>query len=311
MRLKYIGLILVTLLILGAIGCAPGVTPAQLTPGNQNASPTGTEIKADIGTIEFLVTDAPAKDNVTAINVTISAIAVHCAGTASENITPSPTPTATDNTTSDNQTPTISPTPTVSSIPTQDGWLKIKLATPQTFELLSLQDVEQFLTADNISAGKYTQIRLTIDKVEVALGDGEPQPAELPSNELKIVRPFEITAGQSTILTLDFLADKMVSVTGNGKINVKPVVKLTVKEAKAHQSVSVQGTIAAVDTEAETVTITPTGETETVVLDIKNKTEISVDGKAATITELAASGAGKAVTATYYADTMEAINITV
>ena len=54
----------------------------------------------------------------------------------------------------------------------------------------------------------------------------------MPSKELKLVHPFDVVAGETTDLVVDFDADKMVTVTGAGKIMVKPVVKLTVKQEK-------------------------------------------------------------------------------
>ncbi|MDP2931362.1 MAG: DUF4382 domain-containing protein, partial [Chloroflexota bacterium] len=74
-----------------------------------------------------------------------------------------------------------------------------------------------------------TQIRMVIDKVQVALGGNAPQDATVPSGALKFVRPFDVVAGQTVTLLLDFDADKSVNVTGGGKVMVKPVVKLSVK----------------------------------------------------------------------------------
>jgi len=69
---------------------------------------------------------------------------------------------------------------------------------------------------------------MKIEKVEVKLGEAEPEEATLPSGELKFVRPFKVVEGQTTILTLDFDADKSVTVTGAGKVIVRPVVTLNV-----------------------------------------------------------------------------------
>ncbi|MBI2869010.1 MAG: DUF4382 domain-containing protein [Chloroflexi bacterium] len=79
-----------------------------------------------------------------------------------------------------------------------------------TFDLLKIKGLEEVLAADNITAGKYTQVRLVIDKVEVGLDNGPAEAATLPSNELKFVHPFEIEAGKTTILLLDFDAEKSV-----------------------------------------------------------------------------------------------------
>ena len=78
-------------------------------------------------------------------------------------------------------------------------------------------------------AGKYTQIRMTIEKVEIYFeGENEPVEAKLPSGKLKFVRPFDVIDGETTIIMLDFIADKSVTITGQGGVIFKPVVKLLV-----------------------------------------------------------------------------------
>jgi hypothetical protein len=51
----------------------------------------------------------------------------------------------------------------------------------------------------------------------------------LPSGELKFVRPFEVKAGETTIITIDFdiSADKSVVFAG-GKWLFKPTIKLDI-----------------------------------------------------------------------------------
>jgi hypothetical protein len=72
---------------------------------------------------------------------------------------------------------------------------------------------------------------MLIGKVEVTVGEGESQEATLPSGELKFVRPFDVLEGQTTILLLDFDADKSVKFPGDSKIIVRPVVTLDITQA--------------------------------------------------------------------------------
>ena len=97
----------------------------------------------------------------------------------------------------------------------------------KTFDLVAIQGAEVFLGSENVSSGNYTQIRLDVGKVIVTL-DGKDITAKLPSDKLKVVRPWEVKSGQKTILTLDFEADKFVNITGNDAVEVKPVFKLDV-----------------------------------------------------------------------------------
>jgi len=113
-------------------------------------------------------------------------------------------------------------------------WVSISLSdNATTFDLLEIKGIEQYLGASEVAAGKYTQVRLVIDNIQVKLGEGELQDATVPSGELKIVRPFDIIAGEATAMVLDFDADRMVTVTGVDKIMVKPVIKLTIRQEKS------------------------------------------------------------------------------
>lgn len=148
------------------------------------------------GTVEVRVTDAPRSDNVTSIMVTVSEVAIHRA---------------------------------VAEQTQQQGeWIPIEITGTNPFDLLQIKGIEEVLGTENVTAGKYTQIRMTVDKVEVSLGENEPEEATLPSGELKFVRPFEVVEGQTTVLLIDFNAEKSVTITGAGKAIVKPVVKLTI-----------------------------------------------------------------------------------
>jgi len=293
MKFKLYMLTVLSLLALIASGCTAAGTPA--TTGN-------------LGSIQINVTDAPGADNVTAVLVTISQVSVHRAAALAA-ATPTSGNTTSDNSTSGNVTSASPPADNTTAANDNGEWVKIRLPAPVTFDLLTIQNgIQQALTSDNIQAGKYTQIRLTIDKVEVGLNGQSPVEAKLPSNELKIVRPFEISPDKTTALLLDFDANKMVTVAGNGKVNVKPTVKLTIQQPKAHEIATVQGTIGAVDTANSNITILPAGNTESVILDITAKTEITVAGKSAAFAELKI---GANVTATYYQDTLTAVKITV
>ena len=136
------------------------------------------------------------------------------------------TPTATATTTATaTATATASPTP-----PASADWITVTIpGGPKTFDLLKIKGVEEFLASGSLAAGKYTQVRLTIDKVMVGLGTASPVQATLPSGELKFVHPFDVKSGQSTVLVMDFDASQFVNVTGNGTIMVKPVIQLITK----------------------------------------------------------------------------------
>ncbi len=152
-------------------------------------------VQAKTGTIEVRVTDAPG--DVEAIWVTVSEVKVHKAGVDEE-----------------------------------DGvWITLELD-EDTFNLLELEELELTLATEEIEAGKYTQLRMTVFEVWVTLEEEDPVEATIPSGELKFVRPFELEAGETIALVVDFDAAESVVVTGNGQIIFKPVITLAIEEVE-------------------------------------------------------------------------------
>jgi len=158
------------------------------------------------GTVEVHVTDPGHSSNVTSINISISAVEIHKAGSEQEQE---------QNQSEEQQTG-------------EGGWVSLNV-TDSSFDLIALKEgeLEKLLAEGNVTVGHYTQIRMTIEKVEVTLND-KTENATVPSGELKFVRPFDVVERDSTILTLDFDADQSVTITGAGKVIVRPVVTLDI-----------------------------------------------------------------------------------
>lgn len=279
-------LVVFTLVTVLLAGCAVPQTPTPAPAPAAGAQPPGPVVST--GTIEVRVTDAPPRDEVTSIMVTVSTVEIHKAAAEQE-----------EGEQNQEEEPEQG----------REGWLPLTNILLNTFDLLQIKGLEEVLATNEVGVGKYTQIRMVIEKVEVTLGDGQPQEATLSSGRLKFVRPFEVIEGKTTVLLLDFNADKSVTVTGQGKVLVKPVVKLTIQQGKPHQLASIEGTISQVDSEAATLSIVPTGATEPVVLDVNRQTEIALDGEEATLDDLAGLAEGNSVTAAYYIDTFKAVEI--
>lgn len=83
------------------------------------------------------------------------------------------------------------------------GWRTLELQA-QTVDLASLANMSELLAAGNVSAGKYTQIRLVIVSVTGTMADETEVNFTVPSGELKTNHPFNVTAGHTETLTLDF-----------------------------------------------------------------------------------------------------------
>ncbi|MDP2743598.1 MAG: DUF4382 domain-containing protein [Dehalococcoidia bacterium] len=192
------------ILALVLAGCAlpspsgpAGATPPSGQPGS-TSTPSGTLPSGQPGSpgkVEVRVTDAPPREEVTGVKVTVASVEIHKAGAAEND---------------------------------EGGWLAMKLSGANTFDLLQIKGLEEVLATGDLAPGKYTQIRMEVTKVEVTLKGGQPQAAQVPSGKLKFVQPFDVAAGKTTVLLFDFDADKSVNVTGNGQAMFKPVIKLTV-----------------------------------------------------------------------------------
>jgi len=200
-------LVIVLVLVLIA-ACAPApteITPAPTPTPEPVPSPTPTPTPepapapaVDWGIIEIRATDPPPADVTSAI-VYLTDIEVHqVSGNAS-------------------------------------GWITI-IDVALSFDLLAVEEVAAVLGSANVTAGKFTQIRMDVDRVEVVTTAGDNITAEVPSEKLKIVRPFNAGGGKKTILTLDFDGKKSLILpgkdiaTGKQKALFKPVVKLLIEE---------------------------------------------------------------------------------
>jgi len=110
-------------------------------------------------------------------------------------------------------------------------WITV-IEEPSSFNLMEVIGVTELIGSANITAGKFTQIRMNVTEVTGETTDDVSYTAEVPGDKLKIVRPFNIEAGTTTVLTLDFDGEKSLIRTGNDRYLFKPVVKLLLDKEK-------------------------------------------------------------------------------
>lgn len=139
------------------------------------------------------------------------------------------------------------------------GWIIIS-EEEQGYDLLKLQDGKfELLAEEDLTEGIYTQIRLKIvegddengdPKTYVKLaGDGEKYPLTVPSGSqsgLKLIHPFRIMVGTTTVLFLDFNAEKSVLKAGNGQYKLKPTIAVL---SELSYTQGIKGTVVNVVTE--------------------------------------------------------------
>lgn len=147
--------------------------------------------QAGKGTLVMQITDKAAEIDIEKALVTVSGIEVHKAGEKEEE---------------------------------EGNWFEaVKEA--KTFDLITIKGVKEFLGTAELRAGKYTQVRLQVDKALVTI-DGKEYDLTVPSDKLKLVREFEIAEGKTTTLTLDFDAKDSIYDAGKGDYKLKPTIKI-------------------------------------------------------------------------------------
>lgn len=108
------------------------------------------------------------------------------------------------------------------------GWYTI-VNESQEFDLIALQNVTDILGEENLSTGKYTQIRLTVEQAEITINNSgtiEVHDMQIPSSKVKLIKSFWINEDETTVLTLDFDVYESVHQTGNNKFIMRPTIKI-------------------------------------------------------------------------------------
>lgn len=147
--------------------------------------------------------------NVSSLVITITKVEVHLAYLGSPG---------------DTNAPSVSPNAGRKNI---DHWETLNVAAGTKVDLVQIAQngVPISLGLTNLAAGRYTEIRLYLSAGRATLSDGTTVNLTLlgRNNIVRVVRPFTITAGIATPLTIDFDAQRSVIKSGNDYI-LKPVV---------------------------------------------------------------------------------------
>jgi hypothetical protein len=172
--------------------------------GSSPTSPSG-----PLGTLNVRITDSPYSE-AQALLVTFSDVSAHRAGTD-----------------------------------TTDGeWIKLPFssnATTRTCDLKKLVNAEDILGVGPLTAGSYTQLRITVSSAALyfdntssgsACDSSLPTPAgrsaavSVSSGEVKLNRPFTVPEAGATTILVDFNGDRSVTQTGLGNYRMSPVIAI-------------------------------------------------------------------------------------
>jgi hypothetical protein len=188
-------------LLAGSIIAAASLTACG-GGGGGSTSPAPTPV-ATAGTLSVSLTDAPAC-GFDAVNVTVNKVRVNTSTSAGD---------------------------------TDAGWTDITLNPAKKINLLNLTNgLLESLGQTSLPAGHYTQMRLVLDANtgtgmanSVVPTGGVETSLSTPSavqSGIKLVNGFDVAAGQTTRVVLDFDACKSVVTQGKGRYSLKPVVKV-------------------------------------------------------------------------------------
>ena len=124
------------------------------------------------------------------------------------------------------------------------GW-QLVTGEPHVYDLLKLHSAPrtELMASINLPVDTYDAIRLSIDNINVVKTDKTSVQAKIPSNRLQINSNVKVFKGAVSSVLVDFLADKSMHQTGDGKIIFAPVVMIETKSETRTQITPIAGSI--------------------------------------------------------------------
>lgn len=200
---------------LGAVllaGCSGGgIGSGGTDDGQAEASFTGT------GSFRLLISDQPAAiEDFDSLDVTLSSARIFRTGDSEEITAAAVTGTAAESSNPTAANATVNETAGEEG----QGFIEFDLDSVTVDLTQVIGDRAVSVLAEELEAGRYAGIELHVASAEGVV-DGEAVDVKVPSNRLRIIRPFEIGADQE----LDFVFDINVVRKGpNGGYNLLPVI---------------------------------------------------------------------------------------
>lgn len=107
-----------------------------------------------------------------------------------------------------------------------DQWTEIPTE-KRSFDLLYLKSygIQELFADVNLTPGTYSHILIEVESVTLKDSEGIKD-VKLPSNKLLIITDFNVTPNSTTFTNIDFILDKSLHRTGNGKYILMPVLKV-------------------------------------------------------------------------------------
>lgn len=113
---------------------------------------------------------------------------------------------------------------------TESGWQSLNISRKGVYDLLKFKNgIDTSLGTLSLPAGSINQVRLILGNNNSVVLNGVSYPLNTPSAQqsgLKLAFKTNLTAGVNYDFYIDFDAARSIVQTGNGKYNLKPVIKV-------------------------------------------------------------------------------------
>ena len=161
------------------------------------------EVEARIGTVEVRVTDAQTEEAAdTATQLEISSI---IANVSEVQVRRAPLAQQTEN--------------------GQGDWTSLNLTAANPFDLVRLGGIERVLASAELEEDYYTQINMTIDRLDVTINDGSERVVKF-DKPFAFAVPFTVLTGKTTTIVFDFDIDRSVVIEGDTAV-INPIARMT------------------------------------------------------------------------------------
>ncbi len=125
-------------------------------------------------------------------------------------------------------------TMTVSSVEIYlaSGWTRMTLGSTNKIDLKQAVETPQTIaTISGLNPGTYTQVRMTISRVDVTAAAGKPLKATMSTNIISFTQNYQVSANNTTVLAINFDMVKSIDSSLKDQVSFTPVAKLVYTRA--------------------------------------------------------------------------------
>ena len=125
-------------------------------------------------------------------------------------------------------------TMTVSSVEIYlaSGWTRMTLGSTNKIDLKqAVETPHTIATISGLNPGTYTQVRMTISRVDVIAAAGKPLKATMSTNIISFTQNYQVSANNTTVLAINFDMVKSIDSSLKDQVSFTPVAKLVYTRA--------------------------------------------------------------------------------